>query len=88
MVADVTVKNRDEKAQSYNAFDWKLQTPNGQVIDTTFGSVEGLLSSADLVKDGSVSGKVLFKVGATKGEFYLIYKPDFGADRGIWKITV
>lgn len=87
IVVEVTIENRDDKAQSYNYFDWKIQTPSGQVIDPTFSTVD-TLGSGDLVKGGKVSGKVVFEVGATKGEFYVIYKPDqFDAARGIWKAT-
>lgn len=88
LVADVTVANRDQDAQSYNTFDWKLQTPSGQVVDPTFGSVDQL-GSGDLVSGGQVAGKVLFEVGSEKGDFYVIYKPDpFDAARGIWKVTL
>ena len=35
------------------------------------------------------SGNVVFEVGAAKGDFFIIYKPDpFDASRGIWKVTV
>lgn len=88
LVAEVTVMNTDDKAQPYNTFDWKLQTPNGQVIDPGFSSADQL-GSGDLVKDGTVSGKVVFEVGANKGDFFVIYKPDaFDAARGLWKVTV
>lgn len=87
-MADVIVANRDDSAQPYNVFDWKLQTPNGQVIDPTFTS-EKQLGSGDLVRGGSASGKVIWEVGAAKGEFFIIYKPDaFDAARGIWRVTV
>lgn len=88
LVADVTIANRDDKSQPYNVFDWKLQTPNGQVIDPTITSTDQL-GSGDLVKGGSVSGKVIFEIAGGKGDFYVIYKPDpFDAARGIWKVTV
>ena len=88
VVADVTIANRDDRAQAYNLFDWKLQTPTGQVIDPTFSIDGGMLGSGDLVKGGSVTGKTTFKVGADKGDFYVIYKPDaFDSARGIWKVT-
>lgn len=84
---DVTIENRDDKAQPYNTYDWKLQTPNGQVIDPTITTGQ-TLGSGDLVQGGKVSGQVVFEVGATKGDFYIIYKPDaFDAARGIWKVT-
>lgn len=87
IVADVTIENRDDKAQPYNLFDWKLQTPGGQVVDSTIYS-EDAVSYGDLVKGGKVSGKVAFEVGEEKGDFYIIYKPDpYDAARGIWKAT-
>lgn len=88
VVIEVTIENRDDKAQAYNTFDWRLQTPNGQVIDPGFTSNQ-TLGSGDLVSGGKVSGKVVFEVGDAKGDFYIIYKPDaFDAARGIWKVTV
>lgn len=89
IVIEVTVKNRDAKAQPYNQYDWRIQTPNGQVLDPAFATIDGQLQSGDLVKDGEVSGKIAFKAGSTKGDFYAIYKPDaYKSDRGIWKVTV
>lgn len=88
VVVEVTIENRDDSAQPYNLFDWRLQTPNGQVIDPGFTTAD-TLESGDLVGGGSVSGKVVFEVGDTKGDYYIIYKPDaFDAARGIWSVTV
>lgn len=88
MVIEVTIENRDDKAQSYSPFDWRLQTPAGQVIDPSFSSVQ-TLDSGDLITGGKVSGKVVFEVGTTKGDFFIIYKPDpFDNARGIWKVTL
>ena len=87
IVADVTIANRDDRSQRYNLYDWKLQTPAGQVLDPTFNSGE-MLGTGELVKGGSVTGKATFKIGAQKGDFYIIYKPDpFDSARGIWKVT-
>ena len=33
MVAQVTLLNRDTKAQSFNTFNWKLITPQGTIVD-------------------------------------------------------
>lgn len=88
VVVDVNIFNRDDSAQPYNTFDWKLQTPGGQVIEPTFSSVDQL-GSGDLVHGGSVTGKIVFEVGSETGDFYVIYKPDaFDAARGIWKVAV
>ncbi len=90
IVADLTILNRNDDAQSYNIFDWRLQTPQGTVIDPSFTTMDGVLSSGDLVHGGTVSGKVVFAVGTDPhGEYYLIYKPDpFASDRGIWGVTI
>lgn len=88
LVADVTVLNRDDKAQSYNVFEWKLITPAGQIIDPTITSKKQL-GSGDLAKDGTVSGQVIWEVGSQKGDYYVIYDPaDFGDERGVWKATI
>lgn len=50
VVADVTLRNRDDEAQPYNTFDWKLITPAGTIIDPTFGAEQ--LGSGDLVTGG------------------------------------
>lgn len=88
LVADVTLLNRDSSAQSYNTFDWKLITPSGTIIDPTF-SGEEQLGSGDLAEGGTISGKVIWEIGDTPGDYYVIYDPDFGGDnRGVWKVTV
>lgn len=89
VVAEVTIANRDTKSQAYNPFDFKLQTPEGQVVDPSFSSIDGQLHAGDLIKGGSVTGKIVWQVGATKGDFFVIYKPDpFDAARGLWKVTI
>lgn len=87
LVADVTLLNRDDDAQPYNTFEWKLITPGGQIIDPFFGGDQ--LGAGDLVKGGTISGQLIWEVGDQKGDFYIIYDPtDFGDERGVWKVTV
>ncbi len=89
MKVSVVIENRDEKAQPYNYFDWKLQTPEGQVIDPGFTTSDDALKSGDLIAGGKVEGAVVFEIGDQKGNYFIIYKPDpFDAARGIWKVTV
>lgn len=88
LAADVTLLNRDDKAQSYNVYEWKLITPAGQIIDPTITSAKQL-GSGDLAKGGTVSGQVIWEVGSQKGPYYIVYDPsDFGEERGIWKATI
>jgi len=83
---NVKIENRDDSAQPYNTFDWKIQNANGQVLDPTFLG-DNDLGSGDLVGGGTVEGTVTFEGGP--GTYYIIYKPDpFDAARGIWQITV
>lgn len=89
LVADVIVFNRDDEPQPFNVLDWRLQTPNGQLLDPTFTSSEGALAAGELIKGGNVRGQVVFEIGAATGDFFLIYKPDpFDAARGLWKVTL
>ncbi len=91
VIIDVGLLNRDKKTQSYGSGDWKLQTPNGQVLDVNFvSSVEPTFEVfGDLINGGRVAGKIVFEVGPQKGDFYLIYKPDaFDSARGIWQVKL
>lgn len=86
VIVDVRIENRDDSAQPYNTFDFKIQTPNGQVLDPSF-MADNTIGAGDLVGGGVVEGNVGFEVGP--GTYYVIYKPDaFDAARGIWQITV
>lgn len=83
----VEVENRDDSAQPYNLFDWRLQDEAGRVVDPTINLRDDDLGSGDLVEGGTASGTVAFDVGA--GSYYVIYKPDpFNAARGIWQVGV
>lgn len=87
LVVHVTVENRDERAQPYNVFDWRIQDAAGRVLDPTVSTRDDDLGSGDLVSGGRVSGTVAFDVGP--GTYYVIYKPKlFDAARGVWQVTV
>lgn len=88
LVITVTERNRDDTAKPYNLFDWRIQTPEGQVLDPTIPwSTDQDLGSGDLVPGGSVTGDVAFDVGP--GTYFVIWKPDlFDAARGVWQVTV
>lgn len=84
--ADVSYVNRSKDTQSFNVFDWKLQTPKGVV--QSFELTNATLQSGDLVAGGSTSGSVCFKDNGEKGQFVVIWKPKaFRADRGVWVST-
>jgi hypothetical protein len=87
LVAAVDVLNRDDQAQPYNTFEWKLITPGGTIIDPYFGGQQ--LGSGDLAQGGRKSGNVIWEVAGQRGDFYVIYDPlDTGSDRAVWKVTL
>ena len=86
LVVHMTIENRDDQAQPYNLFDWRVQNAAGQVLDPTINLRDDDLGSGDLVQGGSVTGTVSFDVPA--GTYYVIYKPDMFDDaRGVWQVT-
>lgn len=89
IVADVALRNTGDRTGRYSYFDWKIQTPAGEVQDASISGTDGALGSADLVAGGTTSGKIFYTVGAIKGDYYLIWKPNaFDAARGVWKVTI
>lgn len=50
---------------SYGTFDWRVQTPGGQVLDSGFTSEQDL-GSGDLVARGVVSGNVVLEMEALR----------------------
>jgi hypothetical protein len=88
LVADATLLNRDDRAQAYNPFHWKLITPQGQIIDPCFCGRQ--LGSGDLAQNGTISGQLIWEIGGQKGDFYVVFDPPDVADdaRGVWKVTL
>ena len=91
IIVTVSQTNRDKATKSYNALDWKLQTPQGTIENMTiiFGDNSKSLSAGELVTGGSVEGTVAFDY-AGPGTYYVQYKPllNLGSDLGVWGITV
>ena len=84
----VTVANRDDSSQPVSVFDWRVQTPQGTVIDPSFTLEDGMLEGADLIGGGATEGDVYFEAGDERGTYFVIYKPDpFDAARGIWGVS-
>jgi len=86
--ATVSIRNRDTRTQRYSQFDFRLQTPGGEVKDSTL-TLQNSLDSGDLIAGGSKSGKVCWEDPGQSGQYVVIWKPDaFNADRGIWLVTL
>ncbi len=77
VTADVALENVGTETEPYNVFDFRIQTPSGQVLDGAFASLENPLSSGDLVKGGKVAGQIVFEVPIEDGATYIIWKPSY-----------
>jgi hypothetical protein len=86
LCTNVTIKNNGTETANYNVFDFKLQTPSGDVATAGTVGIDGNLNSGALVAGGTKTGKVCSSgEAAQKGQYVFIYKPNlFLADRGIW----
>lgn len=85
-VADVSLENTSDKTQSYNVFDFRIQTAGGQVLDGAITSLQ-TLSSGDLVTGGKATGKIIFEAPVEEGHEYIIWKPDaYHADRAVVRV--
>jgi hypothetical protein len=81
----VTVHNGTSKSQDYNEFDFKVQTPGGDVSSLSAQGSGGTLGSGTLVAGGTKTGRLCTTDAGEKGQYVFIYKPNaFESDRGIW----
>lgn len=89
VVATAFIGNVDPDGQSYNLFDWSLQTPTGSMMSPTISTIDDALTSGSLIKGGHVTGQVVFDVGSERGRFYLLYEPDIlHPGRGVWAVDI
>lgn len=88
VVANVSIENTSDRVQTYNVFNFRIQTVSGQVLDISSSSFgDNALGSGDLVVGGKVSGTVTFEVPVETASQYIIYKPNAGiSDRVIVEV--
>jgi hypothetical protein len=86
----VSIRNEGTTSRHVSQNDWKLQTPSGRVITTSFQhfSPEGELRSAEVLPTGEATGEVLFNTEGETGTFYVLWDPSFQRTRGVWQLTV
>lgn len=85
LCSDVTLKNNSSKSKDYNIFDWKVQTPSGDVSTTSVLNMASTLSSGTIIAGASKNGLVCTDDKGEKGTYVLIYKPSgWNDDRGVW----
>ncbi|HEU0103212.1 MAG TPA: DUF4352 domain-containing protein [Mycobacteriales bacterium] len=80
----VTLVNRDDVAQSYNIFSWKIQDSAGGLKNSSFGG-DNLLSSGEVAPGGQASGNACFDAPAATGQTLVVWEPDLSSkDRAVW----
>lgn len=83
----VKMNNGSDETISFNIFDWKLQSPSGTILNSSFAGSSSPLSSGEIAPGGSASGDVCFdNKKAEKGTFVVLYEPVFSffSDRAAW----
>lgn len=90
LCSTVTLTNRDDVQQDYNASSWKLQAPGGNVQDVSFSGADHL-QFGGLAPAGKISRKVCFQdQQAGRGQYVLSWQPDLFSSqaRGVWLLTL
>lgn len=83
----VTVNNGSADTIDFSAFDWKLQSPGGTILNTGFSGSDNILSTGQIAPGGSTSGDLCFDSDtAETGQYVVLYEPIFSffSDRGAW----
>jgi hypothetical protein len=85
LCSKVTIKNDGDSEVSYNAYDWRLQYPSGDMKDTTL-SGEDPLHSGDIAPGGSADGNLCFEDTGDTGKYALISEDvfSFSSERAVW----
>lgn len=89
MCLEISLKNSSDKSQDYNALNFKIQTPSGDVSSTSTMGVGSTLNSGTLVTGGTKTGTICRDDTTEKGQYVVIYKPNPWTDqRAVWLFTV
>ena len=89
LCTDVTLKNDSGESKDYNVFDFKIQTPSGDVSSTSSAGIGSTLQSGTLVAGGTKAGKLCRDGAQEKGQYVVIYKPNaFMDERAVWLFEV
>lgn len=84
---NVKLVNGSSVTESYNEFDFKVQTSTGNRLDPTFiANAPNELQSGDLASGGSVVGNVVFEVPRDDKNLKLIYDGSFFSNEVLVKL--
>jgi hypothetical protein len=89
LCVDVAMRNLGPKSKDFSAWDFRLQTPRGEVKSFEW-TAQSTLPRGVVVAGGRTSGRVCFSDAAdATGRFVLIYKPNaFARARGTWVLPL
>ena len=89
LCSEITLQNGSGESQDYNALDFKIQTPSGDVSSTSTMGIGSTLNSGTLVAGGTKTGTICRDDATEKGQYVVIYKPNpFLDDRAVWIFNV
>lgn len=89
LCSEISLKNDSGESQDYNALDFKIQTPSGDVSTTSSMGLGSTLNSGTLVAGGTKTGTICRDNATEKGQHVVIYKPNaFMDDRAVWLFKV
>jgi hypothetical protein len=89
LCSEITLKNDSGESKDHNVFDFKIQTPSGDVSSTSSAGIGSTLNSGTLVAGGTKSGTICRDDATEKGAYVVIYKPNpFMDDRAVWLFKV
>lgn len=87
-----TYNNGTDAAAKFSLIDWKLQDPNGTILNTGFAGSNNLLSTGAIAPGGNASGDVCFTApqGNPPGQYVVLLDPSFSfsAQRLAWLNTL
>lgn len=87
----VTYNNGGDSAATFNLIDWKLQDPNGTILNTGFVGSDNPLSAGEIAPGGNASGDVCFDApqGNPSGQYVVLLDPSFSfsSERFAWLNT-
>ncbi len=88
MCVDVALRNLSDRSKDYSAWDFRLQTPRGEVKSYEW-TVQSTLQRGVLVAGGRTAGRVCFSDATDAGgQFVLIYKPNgLSKARATWVLS-
>ncbi len=89
----VTHDNQSDEPSTFSGgLDWKLQSPNGAILSSTFTGSDNLLQSGQLAPGGTMTADVCFDApqGSPSGQHVVLLDPSFrfSSDRIAWLNTL